>query len=168
MTAVTDSIRIVPYDRARPEHPAAFRALNLAWIEQYFTVEPADLRQLDDPEGTILAPGGAILFAETAPGPAGAIEILGTCALVAEPDAAFELAKMAVDERARGRGIGRLLGEAALAEARRLRARRVELVSNRSLGPALALYRTLGFVEVPLPPSEYARADIKMVLELAR
>lgn len=43
---------------------------------------------------------------------------------------------------------------------------RVDLLSNTVLGPAIALYRALGFVEVPLPASEYARANIKMVLDL--
>lgn len=162
-------IRIVPYDPGRPDHRAAFRELNLAWIRKHFTVEPADLHQLDDPEGHVLAAGGQILMAELADEePRGAGTIVGTCALVAEPGGVFELAKMAVDESARGRGIGRRLAEAAIAEARARGAAMIELVSNHSLAPALALYRALGFVEVPMLPSEYARADIRMVLELRR
>lgn len=73
---------------------------------------------------------------------------------------------MAVAEWARGRGVGRLLGEAAVAAARAAGAPRVDLLSNTVLGPAIALYRALGFVEVPLPPTPYARANIKMVLDL--
>lgn len=163
-----DTLHIVPFDPARADHRAAFRDLNLAWIEKHFAVEPADRRQLDDPEGQILAPGGRILMAELVHrDPSPAVEIVGTCALVAEPGGAFELAKMAVLERARGRGIGRKLVEAAIAEAHALGAAQVELVSNTSLAPALALYRAMGFVEAPLPSSEYARADIRMVLELS-
>lgn len=158
-------ISIVPYDPARPEHRAAFRDLNLAWIEKHFTVEPADLHQLDDPEGHILAGGGQILMAELdGSEPVGAGTVVGTCALIAEPGGVFELAKMAVDESVRGRGIGRRLAEAAIAEARARGAPMIELVSNRSLAPALALYRALGFAEAPMAPSEYARADIRMVL----
>ncbi|MFI5235333.1 MAG: GNAT family N-acetyltransferase, partial [Gemmatimonadales bacterium] len=113
---------------------------------------------LDDPQGHILAQGGHILVAERGG------EVVGVCALLAEPDGSFELAKMAVDESLRGLGIGLALGVAALALAWSLGARQVELVSNRSLAPALSLYRKLGFVEAPLASSEYQRADIRMVL----
>jgi ribosomal protein S18 acetylase RimI-like enzyme len=138
--------------------------LNLAWIEAHFVVEARDRHELEDPEQHILAAGGQIFMAEVE-GPSG-IEVLGTVALVAEPDGTFELVKMAVDERARGQGIGRALGEAAIEAARACGARRGELLSNTVLDPAIRLYRALGFVEVPLPPTEYARANIKMVREL--
>jgi GNAT superfamily N-acetyltransferase len=158
-------IRIVSYGSARADHRTAFRDLNLAWIEEHFVVEARDRHELDDPERHILAAGGRIFMAE-ADGPAG-IEVLGTCALLVEPDGACELAKMAVHASARGRGVGRALGESAIAAARALRAPRIELLSNTVLSPAIALYRTLGFVEVPLPATEYARANIKMTLDLS-
>lgn len=158
---MTPSFRIVGYE---PRHRAAFRDLNLAWIREYFAVEDRDRQELEDPERHILAPGGAIFIAE-APAPGGPA-VLGACALIAEPDGAFELAKMAVDPAARGRGVGRALAEAAVAHARRQGAPRVELLSNTALGPAIGLYRALGFQEVPLPRTDYARADIKMVLNL--
>jgi GNAT superfamily N-acetyltransferase len=157
-------VRVIAYDPARPDHRRAFRDLNLAWIERHFAVEARDRHELEDPEGHILADGGRVLMAE-ADGPAG-VDVLGTCALVREPDGAFELVKMAVAESARGRGVGRRLGEAAVAAALAAGAPRVGLLSNTVLGPAIALYRALGFVEVPLPPTEYARANIKMVLDL--
>jgi GNAT superfamily N-acetyltransferase len=162
------AVRIVPFDPARPDHHAAFRDLNLAWIEAHFTLEARDRHELDDPQGHILAAGGQIFMAEVDGGAGpGAGEVLGTCALLAEPDGACELAKMAVSETARGRGVGRALGEAAVAAARALGAPRIDLLSNTVLAPAIALYRALGFVEVPLPPSDYARANIKMVLALS-
>jgi GNAT superfamily N-acetyltransferase len=82
------------------------------------------------------------------------------------PDRGFELSKMAVAPAMRGQGIGRMLGEAAVARARALGARRIELLSNTRLGPAIALYGALGFVEAPLGPVEYSRANIRMVLPL--
>ena len=154
-------MRVVPFDPARADHRAAFRDLNLAWIEAHFVVEARDRRELDDPDAHILAHGGAIFMADDD----GAI--VGTCALLAEPDGACELAKMAVHASARGRGVGRALGEAAVAAARARGAPRIDLLSNTVLGPALGLYRALGFVEVPLPATDYARANIKMVLELS-
>ena len=152
------NVRIVDYS---PHHHEPFRALNLAWITKYFAVEDADRKALDDPEYHVLSPGGAIFMAE-----AGG-EVIGTCALLKCPDGSYELAKMAVAPVAQGRGVGRLLGEAAIARARSLGAPHVELLSNTRLEPAIALYRSLGFVEVPLPRTDYRRANIKMVLELS-
>lgn len=150
-------VRIVPYS---PRHRERFRQLNLAWITEHFRVEEADRRALDDPEGYILGHGGHIIMAEVDG------RIVGGCALLHNDDGSYELAKMAVDPTMRGHGVGRALGEAAIATARALGARRVELLSNTRLTPAIALYRSLGFVEVPLPANDYERANIKMILEL--
>jgi GNAT superfamily N-acetyltransferase len=78
----------------------------------------------------------------------------------------YEFAKMGVREGARGRGVGRRLGEAALQHARAQGATRVDILSNRRLAPALALYRSLGFVERPLPANDYERADVYLALDL--
>jgi len=157
-------MRIVRYDPARPDHRVAFRDLNLACIERWFVVEPRDRHELEDPEGHILAGGGWMFIAELDT-PEG-IEVVGTCALLAEHDGARELVKMAVKESAKGRGVGRALGEAAIAAARADGVARVELMSNTKLAPAIALYQRLGFVEVPMPVSDYERANIAMELRL--
>jgi ribosomal protein S18 acetylase RimI-like enzyme len=162
---VNGRVRIVPYDPSQRRHGEAFRDLNLAWIEAHFRVEERDRRELDDPEGHILAAGGRIFMAEV--DDPGGVQVVGACALLAEHDGRYELAKMAVHPTARGLGVGRALGVAALEAARASGAPRVELLSNTVLEPAIALYRSLGFVEVPLPATEYARANIKMVVELA-
>ena len=152
---------IVPYRPGDPAHRAAIRDLNLAWIERHFVVEARDRHELDDPERHVLAPGGEIFMAEDAHG-----EVLGTCAIVPEDDGTLSLVKMAVRDSARGLGIGRALGEAAVAAARARGAPRLELLSNTALAPALSLYRALGFVEAPMPATEYARANVRMVREL--
>lgn len=152
-----DGLRIVPY---RADHASAFRDLNLAWISKYFVVEERDARDLGDPETYILAPGGHILMAELRE------DIVGTCALMREEEGVFELAKMTVSESARGLGVGRALGDAALARARSIGARRVELLTNSSLAPAISLYHSLGFVDAPIGHTEYGRADVRMVLDL--
>ena len=78
-----------------------------------------------------------------------------------------EIAKMAVAPGARGRGYGDLLMEAAVAFSRRTGARRVVIVSNTRLGPAIRLYEKHGFVRVPLEADQrYARADIQLELVL--
>ncbi len=152
-----DGLRIIPF---RSEHAAAFRDLNLAWIEKHFVVEERDARDLGDPATHILAPGGYIFMAELS----GAS--VGTVALMRESDGVFELAKMTVADSTRGLGVGRALGEAAIAHARAIGAKKIELLTNSKLVPAIALYHSLGFVDVPLVPTEYARADVHMVLAL--
>ncbi len=41
-----------------PDHAAAFRSLNTAWIEHYFRLEDADRQVLDDPAGKNHRSGG--------------------------------------------------------------------------------------------------------------
>ena len=52
-----------------------------------------------------------------------------------------------VDEAARGKGVGAVLNEAALAHARSVGARNVDLTSRPSREAANRLYQRLGFVE---------------------
>ena len=157
MTATMPGIRVVPHE---PPYRGSFRDLNLEWITAHFEVEEEDRRVLDDPEGEILAPGGAILIALEDGRP------IGTGALIRTGLHEFELAKMAVTAHARGRGVGRALCQALIALARDRGAHRLELMSQTALAPALQLYRSLGFVEVPLGPVPYKRANIRMALEL--
>jgi GNAT superfamily N-acetyltransferase len=153
-----EDVRIVDFE---PRHRADFRDLNLAWIEAHFVVEEPDRRQLSDPEGAILAPGGAILVAELG------TEAVAVCALIALGDRHYELAKMGTRADLRGAGIGRKLILAAIDKARSFGARKVSLLSHHSLAPALGLYRSVGFVDVALPlGNEYERADVAMELQL--
>lgn len=153
----TTSPRIIDY---QPQHQPVFAALNYTWIERYFKIEASDRVSLEYPQEKILTPGGAILMAAVGD------ELVGTCALIALPEGVFELAKMAVSDSHQGQRIGWLLAQAAITRARELGARRLWLESNTVLTPAIALYRKLGFTEVPQQPSEYQRSNIQMVLEL--
>ncbi|AXY75814.1 GNAT family N-acetyltransferase [Paraflavitalea soli] len=157
LTAVDQQLKIVPYE---PAHREAFRQLNQAWITRYFRLEEADNRALNDPEGYILNKGGFIFMAlwEGA--------VVGACALIKVNQRVFELAKMAVSETVQGKGIGYALGKACIDKAKELGIKKVELLSNTRLQPAIHLYKKLGFIEVPLPPTEYERADIKMEIHL--
>ncbi len=156
-TSETAAVTILDFE---PEHAAKFRELNEEWITHYFVMEEADHKSLGDPQGYILDKGGYILMAKYNN------EIVGTCALINDGNGIYELAKMAVTPKAQGLKIGKLLGEAAIKKARAAGALKVYLVSNRRLETALNLYKRLGFVEVPMPPSIYERADIKMEIEL--
>jgi len=143
---------------------AAFRDLNLAWVEQYFTVEDEDRAQLNDPQVHILDKGGAILMAELAG------EAVGTVGLVPGHDEdTLELIKMSARSDVKGQGIGRALMDAAIEKARVMGASKLWLETNTSLEAALALYRKSGFRELTgdeLTPTPYDRCNCQMVLDL--
>jgi GNAT superfamily N-acetyltransferase len=145
----------------RDEYRPHFERLNRAWIERWFVLEPPDLEVFADPVRHIIAPGGQIFFVVEGG------EVYGTCAVVPHGGDGFELAKMAVDPAAQGRGYGDLLMRAAIQFAREAGGRHLSLVSNTKLGPAIRLYRRHGFVEVPVGGgSGYERVDIEMRLPL--
>lgn len=143
---------------------AAFRDLNLAWVEKYFTVEPEDRAQLDDAQTHILDRGGAILIAELEG------DVVGTAGLVPGHEAGvLELIKMSARSDVQGRGIGRALMDASVAKARAMGASKIWLETNTKLAAALALYRKAGFRELSgdeLSASPYDRCNCQMVLEL--
>lgn len=145
-------LEIIEYD---PIYKDDFKNLNIEWIEKYFTIEPHDLEQLDDPEGYILNNGGMIFFAKYGN------EIVGTCALIKTDVTSYELAKMAVSPKYQGIGAGRKLGQTAIEAAQKLGATYLYLESNQKLTPALTLYKSLGFVEVPIGDTPFARANFK-------
>ena len=150
-------VTIVPY---QPQYRDAFRRLNEEWLTEYMEIEPEDARVLADPEGTIIAGGGAIVLALDAATP------IGAGALINEGNGKFELAKMAVTGPYRGQGIGRRIAEHLIEMVRGFGAREVELVSATILPAATPLYRKLGFVEIPLGDNPYTRADIRMTKTL--
>ena len=155
-----EPMRIVEF---QPDLAGAFKALNEAWITRFFTLEPKDLEVLDDPQGKILDGGGMILFVEAD------AQIAGCCALIRLPDGGFEVAKMAVAEAHKGKGLGRELMAACVERARAAGAPRLYLETNSALGPALGLYRTFGFRDLPgkvRGPKDYARVDTWMELAL--
>jgi N-acetylglutamate synthase-like GNAT family acetyltransferase len=151
----TDPIQIVPF---APRHADAWRTLNEAWIARFFVIEPKDREALEDPQRKIVAKGGTIFIAERAG------EAVGCAALLKMDDGGYELAKMAVAEHAKGGGIGRKLIDACIDAARAAGAHRVYLESNSALAPALSLYRSAGFVDLPPSPTPYARCDVWMEL----
>ena len=156
--------------------------MNREWIEHFFVMEPHDEELLGDPATHVLggAARGEIFICERADG--GEREskelvegednplVLGACAIVwlppgrAPPEPACELIKMGVRAAARGAGVGRLLGEAAMAHAWALGARSVHIWSNTVLVPAITLYKSLGFAECAMGEGEvFERANIRLI-----
>jgi ribosomal protein S18 acetylase RimI-like enzyme len=64
------------------------------------------------------------------------------------PDTA-EIQRMYVRPEARGLGVGRALAERLIADARAIGYRTIRLESLKALTAAHALYRSIGFVEIP-------------------
>jgi len=153
----SEDVQIVDFE---PQYTRAFRDLNEEWISTWFRMEEEDHHALDHPKEHILDKGGYIFIALYKGEP------VGTCAIIKMNDGGFELAKMGVSPKAKGKGIGWLLGRACLEKARALGAHRVYLESNTRLKPAISLYHKLGFKKITGPPSPYERCDIQMELPL--
>ncbi len=151
-------INIIEYT---PELSIYFRKLNEEWLQKYFVVEEYDESLFARPE-KIIEDGGRIFFAQNDHN-----EIIATASLIKEENT-FELAKMAVTEAYKGKGIGNVLMEYCINEARKLGAEKIFLVSNKNLTPALNMYKKYGFIEVAMEMENnpYQRGDIKMELSL--
>jgi GNAT superfamily N-acetyltransferase len=141
-------------------YASIFKSLNAEWLDKYNLMEDADRVVLDHPRKNIIDHGGAIYLARIDD------QVIGTAALLKEPDNIYELAKMTVDPAFRSLGISKLLIEKCLDKARALRARKVILFSNHQLKAALGLYEKYGFRYIPVKDSPFLTADIKMELSL--
>ncbi|CAN5525502.1 hypothetical protein BH10ACI1_BH10ACI1_28150 [soil metagenome] len=151
-------VRIIEFENSYSDD---FARLNYEWIEEYFTIEAPDREMLDNTNEYIIKPGGQIFFGEMNG------EICGTVALINNDNESFELAKMAVAPKYRGLKIGDKLMSACLEYAVKKDKKRIFLLSNTKLIPALNLYKKFGFVEIPLDPNlPYMRTDIQMELRL--
>jgi GNAT superfamily N-acetyltransferase len=142
------------------EDAAAFRDLNVEWIERFFGMEEHDHEMLGDPEGYILGPGGQIVMAFVGE------RAMGCCALIPVRPRVYEVAKMAVSAESRGRGIGRKVLEATVAQARAMGATLLKLETNSKLANAVHLYESIGFRHLPPEPSPYSRANVFMDMAL--
>jgi len=102
-------IEIVNYSDETKEY---IRSLNYEWLQKYFVVEPNDVVQLADPRKEIMEKEGLIFYAKYHG------VIVGTASLLKMEEWIFELGKMAVTKNAQGLGIGKVLIEHCIAEAR--------------------------------------------------
>ena len=152
-------LKIVTFD---PVYAADFKRLNLVWLDWYFQVEPIDLEVLNDPEETIIKPGGMIFFALLD----GAV--VGTCALIRHTEDLFELSKMAVADTHQGKGIGTQLLSHAIAWARSQSIEQLFVETNTVLESAVRHYQRLGFRMTAYDSSDahYDRTNLKLELDL--
>ncbi len=152
-------MKIIPY---KPQYANDFKQLNIEWLETYFYVEPYDLAVLSDPEHYIINKGGYIFFVKDDE------HILGTVALMPTlQNNIFELTKMAVHPKSRGKGIGKQLMDNCISFAKAKEMSSLILYSNTVLENAIHIYKKYGFKEIPVEvDASYKRANIKMELIL--
>lgn len=157
--AEADGLAIIPF---RDELASAFHDINAQWISSMFALEATDREVLEQPQARIIEPGGDILFVTAA-----GLGVVGTCALQKTGEKQFELTKMGVLERARGRKAGEFLLRAVLRRATELGAERLYLLTNSACKPAIHLYEKLGFVHDAGIMREfgtrYKRSDVAML-----
>ncbi len=146
-------------DIRRNDHSALrpFAELNIMWIKELHVVEPSDQYMYDHPESYMT--GNNSVFSLHIDG-----NVAGVCALKEDEHGEFELTKMAVDPRFRGRGIGETLMEVVEVYARdTLKLKKIYLISNTINAAAIRLYKRCGWtVSFEGPHPKYARADIGM------
>lgn len=153
-----NNISIVPYES---KHQPYFEKFNRQWIEAWFTMEPLDEWVVTNPEEAILKDGGSILMA-VCDG-----TVAGTVGLRKLNEGVFEFTKMAVDENFRRRGIAEALSYASFEKAKALGATKVILYSNTKNAGAIQLYEKIGFKHLPVENDVYARANVKMEIDLS-
>ena len=112
--------------------------LNIDLCFQSFEEELASL------PGRYAPPQGLILFAEGTDG-----GLNGVVAMRALDPFTAEMKRLYVRPAFQGAGLGRALAEAVIAAARRRGYGRLRLDTLPAMGAAIALYRKLGFVDIP-------------------
>ena len=152
-----NELAVIPFSS---DLKSEFETINKTWVQEYFTLEPFDIEQLENPEKTIIETGGDIIFAKLGD------EIVGTVGLAKVEEGVYEMVKMGVKQSAQGKGIGMFLGKAIIEKAKEMGGKKLVLYSSTKLQPALHIYKKLGFTESIPEAGKYCRCDVKMELNL--
>lgn len=144
---------VVPYNS---KYKQDFVELNKAWITDMFTMEPEDIRELENIEPSIQK-GGQIFFALDGEG-----NVMACCMIAPRADGDWEIMKFAARGMYTGTGAGSACLQACIDYAKQIGLLKIIIVSNRKCTHAVALYRKFGFQEIPVDKEKFPfdRADI--------
>ena len=139
----------------KEEFKKDFIDLNMEWITRYFTPEKEDYEVLENVD-SLLASGGMIYCA---------LEdgrVLAVCMTAPLENGVWEICKLAALGQYTGKGAGSAVFCSCMDYAIAHGAKKLTLISNRILKPALHIYRKCGFQETALDKSYWGleRADI--------
>jgi ribosomal protein S18 acetylase RimI-like enzyme len=153
-------------EAVEPEHLEHARTLFRAYANEFAATIAESLcfqnfeAELAGLPGRYTPPSGCILLAMDGERPAGCVALRdlghGIC----------EMKRLYIRPEWRGRGIGKQLAEAILHKAREAGYSRMRLDSIAEMESALALYRSLGFVEIapywdnPIEEAVYRELDL--------
>lgn len=148
-------MKIVEY---REEYFEAFKKISYEWLLANNLLEKEDEVLLQNPSSFIKRGGRIYMlcFQESC---------VGTVSVEQVEPGCFEILKLGVLEKYRGRGFGKLLIAHALASAKSQGAKCVILHSNSKLQTAIELYESLGFQKISFTQGRYLTSDVKMELK---
>lgn len=149
-------MKIIEYEK---KYKKDFIELNTAWVQRFFTLEQADLEVLEHVDN-LLEKGAMIYFAVEEE------KVFATCMAMPLKDDVWEICKLAATGQYTGKGAGSGVFKACMNYAISHGAKKLTLISNRRLKPALHIYQKFGFQEVPLNKAFWGfdRADIEFEL----
>ena len=137
-----------------PKYKQNFIDLNTAWIKDNFgLLEKEDIETFQNIEKEI-ANGAMIFFALQDD------LVLATCMTKQISDDVWEICKLAADGRYKGQGAGSSVFRKCMDYAIANNAKKLFILSNSKLKPALHIYQKYGFQEITLDDYEYIRGDI--------
>ena len=144
-------MEVIPYDAKYKE---AFIDFNTDWIiDNFGFLEKEDKETFEKIEEE-LSQGAMIYFAIENDTP------LATCMTKPMSDDTWEICKLASNKRKPHRGCGSAVFEAAMGWAINHGAKKLFIISNSKLKPALHIYEKYGFNEIKLDNYEYIRGNI--------
>jgi GNAT superfamily N-acetyltransferase len=132
----------------------AFIDFNTDWIVSNFGgLEEHDLEMFDKIDEE-LQNGSMIFFAVENGIP------LACCMSMPMQDGTWEICKLGSNKNVQHKGAGSMVFSAAMDWALEKGARRLFIISNSKLKPAIHIYEKYGFREIKLDDYEYVRGDI--------